>query len=317
MRPAFTCAYLLCHAADVIAGRTALTRRERLSLLGNFSAFAAGSTAAPLVKAAAAAAGKVPEQERKLLSELERIAELFRELPPQEQTLCRQVLSEVCAGLETDISFFDAAGNGIKAFETEQELVDYCVRLGGAPGVFWTRLSELHGAIQNHGELLTIAQDIGTALQLCNIIRGLPEDLARGRCYLPLEDLRRMGLAAQELTHPRNASRLNLVLWSWANKAMERLSRSEQYLCAISESQLCLRTVFCGAVYWCMETLSASLETGNPRIPKTKTGMARARIYFGITEMPAVLVSDVAYIKGFRLRRETLLAGGPPAALSH
>ena len=33
--------------------------------------------------------------------------------------------------------------------------------------------------------------DLGVALQLTNILRDVPGDLARGRVYIPLEDLRR------------------------------------------------------------------------------------------------------------------------------
>jgi phytoene synthase len=37
------------------------------------------------------------------------------------------------------------------------------------------------------------ATDLGIALQLTNIIRDVRDDLARGRLYLPLEDLARVG----------------------------------------------------------------------------------------------------------------------------
>src|SRR5207248_8067496 len=39
-----------------------------------------------------------------------------------------------------------------------------------------------------------LADDLGVALQLTNILRDVAEDAANGRVYLPAEDLRRFGL---------------------------------------------------------------------------------------------------------------------------
>lgn len=43
------------------------------------------------------------------------------------------------------------------------------------------------------------AQDLGVAFQLANFVRDVGEDLARGRVYLPLEDLARCGLTRAHL----------------------------------------------------------------------------------------------------------------------
>ena len=43
------------------------------------------------------------------------------------------------------------------------------------------------------------AEALGTAMQLTNFLRDLREDWARGRVYLPLEDLERFGYAEEEL----------------------------------------------------------------------------------------------------------------------
>jgi phytoene synthase len=45
-----------------------------------------------------------------------------------------------------------------------------------------------------HGdESASLADDLGVAMQLTNILRDIREDRARGRVYLPAEDLRRFG----------------------------------------------------------------------------------------------------------------------------
>ena len=53
-------------------------------------------------------------------------------------------------------------------------------------------------AIRAHA---SYAENLGLAFQLTNIIRDVSEDAARGRIYLPLEDLARFGVTEDELLH--------------------------------------------------------------------------------------------------------------------
>ena len=46
---------------------------------------------------------------------------------------------------------------------------------------------------------MPLADDLGVALQLTNILRDVREDLENGRIYLPAEDLRRFGCARADL----------------------------------------------------------------------------------------------------------------------
>jgi 15-cis-phytoene synthase len=46
---------------------------------------------------------------------------------------------------------------------------------------------------------LQYAESAGIALQLTNILRDLSEDAARGRVYLPREDLKRFGYSVEDL----------------------------------------------------------------------------------------------------------------------
>jgi phytoene synthase len=51
----------------------------------------------------------------------------------------------------------------------------------------------------NDAEADRLAEAAGLAFQLTNILRDLGEDVARGRVYLPQEDLRRFGYAEADL----------------------------------------------------------------------------------------------------------------------
>src|SRR5260370_35475547 len=77
----------------------------------------------------------------------------------------------------------------------------YCARVAGAVG---------HLSVHIFGDpgpdAHAVADSLGRALQLTNILRDLDEDAARGRLYLPREILDRHGMRAanpaEELRHP-------------------------------------------------------------------------------------------------------------------
>jgi 15-cis-phytoene synthase len=89
-------------------------------------------------------------------------------------------------------------------YETFDELVRYCRCVAGAIG-------RLCVAIFSDGEadeLFGLADDLGVALQLTNILRDILEDQALGRTYLPAEDLRRFGCLDLSSAGEREASEL-------------------------------------------------------------------------------------------------------------
>jgi phytoene synthase len=73
-------------------------------------------------------------------------------------------------------------------YETFDELVGYCRRVAGSVGRLCLAIFA-EGAATNGASGL--ADDLGVAMQLTNILRDVREDRERGRVYLPAEDLRR------------------------------------------------------------------------------------------------------------------------------
>jgi phytoene synthase len=73
-------------------------------------------------------------------------------------------------------------------YSTFDDLVVYCRRVAGSIGRLCTAV---YGSEDPRaGDL---ADDLGVALQLTNILRDVREDAERGRTYLPAEDLARFG----------------------------------------------------------------------------------------------------------------------------
>src|SRR5581483_4332028 len=72
-------------------------------------------------------------------------------------------------------------------YETFDELVVYCRDVAGSIGRLCLAIFT-GGEVNGHA---TLADDLGVAMQLTNILRDVREDYERGRIYLPAEDLRR------------------------------------------------------------------------------------------------------------------------------
>lgn len=70
-------------------------------------------------------------------------------------------------------------------YETFDELVVYCRRVAGSIG----RLSLGVFESRDMARAEPLADELGVALQLTNILRDVREDLSQGRVYLPREDL--------------------------------------------------------------------------------------------------------------------------------
>jgi phytoene synthase len=83
-------------------------------------------------------------------------------------------------------------------YETFEDLRHYCERVASAVGLICIRI---FGCQDERAREYAI--NLGVALQLTNILRDIPDDLDRGRIYLPLEDLRRAGCTEEQLATRR------------------------------------------------------------------------------------------------------------------
>ena len=102
-------------------------------------------------------------------------------------------LNEIVAGCEQD-----AVG---KEYATIDETEEYCRLVAGSVG----RLSlGVFGARGDPDRAAELADVLGIALQLTNILRDIVEDRGMGRVYLPTADIERFG-CAPDLTGPVEA----------------------------------------------------------------------------------------------------------------
>jgi phytoene synthase len=95
------------------------------------------------------------------------------------------LVDELLAGVAMDLTIF--------RYASFADLWLYCYRVASVVGL-------LVMGITGHGPgAAPYAIKLGVALQLTNILRDVGEDAARGRVYLPLDELARFGLSADEI----------------------------------------------------------------------------------------------------------------------
>lgn len=101
----------------------------------------------------------------------------------ERYALPMDALDELIDGCEMDI-------NGV-TYETFDDLVGYCRRVAGTVG----RLSLAVYGSRAHDNAEYLADSLGVALQITNILRDIVEDReTMGRVYLPVEDTSRFGV---------------------------------------------------------------------------------------------------------------------------
>ncbi|MCP5544652.1 MAG: squalene/phytoene synthase family protein [Akkermansiaceae bacterium] len=190
MRRAAAHGYLLARASDTIAD-VAAPAEIRLSALDSFVAALDGN--APTAVPDALACRISHPGEVRLIELLPDLLRDLSKLPATEAALVREVVTIITGGQRFDITRFEGGGNAkVVALADDAELDDYTWRVAGCVGAFWTDLGFLTmGERFSRAEPTTLRRlgiDFGKGLQLVNILRDLPEDFARGRCYLPVAD---------------------------------------------------------------------------------------------------------------------------------
>ena len=114
-----------------------------------------------------------------------------------------------------------------RRYATFADLRAYCEKVASAVGLASIEIFEYRSPRTRE-----YAVELGVALQLTNILRDIAADGARGRLYLPLEDLSHFGVSEAELLEtsaPRRPEVAALLRFE-AERARAHYSRAEELL---------------------------------------------------------------------------------------
>jgi phytoene synthase len=142
-------------------------------------------------------------------------------------------------------------------YETFRELSLYCHRVGGVAGTLW---SEICG-YRDH-QTLKYGHTLGVGLELLRILRDLPHDVARGRLYLPGEELERFAVTTTDLGHPTGSGRVQALLHLQGRRIHEHFAHALSQLPEVDRFRQCSGLIMCRI----QQTLLSEIERDGLRV---------------------------------------------------
>jgi farnesyl-diphosphate farnesyltransferase len=244
VRPQISLAYLLARTTDTIADTEIVPLAQRLDALQQLRGRILGKSPAPLNFGELAKQQASPA-ERLLLEKVEDSLALLQTFSPADQLRVRGVLDIIISGQQLDLDrFTGASAENIIALKSAVELDDYIFRVAGCVGEFWTQVCRAHlfpRAELEDAQLFSDSIRFGKGLQLVNILRDLPADLRKGRCYLPSLELDQVGLMPSVLLSPVNESRFRPLYHHYLDVAESHLQAGWAYTNSLPRGQVRVR----------------------------------------------------------------------------
>jgi farnesyl-diphosphate farnesyltransferase len=283
-------AYLLARTTDTIADTEIVPVEQRLKMLQALRERILGKSSAPLDFSQLAQQQGSPA-ERVLLERCEDSLALLESQSALDQKLIREVLDVITGGQELDLQRFGNPTPGkIVALKTHAELDDYTFRVAGCVGQFWTRICLAHQfstAQTANAAFEELGVRFGKGLQLVNILRDIPADLAKGRCYVPSEKLAGIGLSPSDLLQPETEPKFRPLYNSYLALAESHLAAGWEYTNLIPVSQIRVRLACAWPILIGLQTLRR-LRSGNILDP-------RQRIKIDRREVKGIMLRTVFY----------------------
>jgi len=280
VRPQIGVAYLLARTTDTIADTELVPVDERLGALHALRDRILGLRTAP-VSFGKLLEGQSSPDEQVLLERCEDSVASMNSLTAEDLQFVREVLGTIISGQELDLRRFGSVlGSRIAALRTDQELEDYIYRVAGCVGEFWTRICRArlfpHASLDDKF-LLTSAVQFGKGLQLVNVLRDLPRDLRRHRCYLPAEGLSDLGLKPDDLLDPSQEPRLRPLFDAYVDRAETYLRAGWAYTNGLPRNQMRVRLACAWPILIGIDTLTL-LRQGKVLNPSTRIRVERGKL---------------------------------------
>jgi farnesyl-diphosphate farnesyltransferase len=268
-------AYLLARASDTMADTVSAPLDARVACLREFAGRVAGEEGKGMARLKEIA----PENaaERYLLENLDRVVAAAEGLPAGDREEIVGLMRKITRGQELDLVRFSDSGR-LVALQTGAELDEYTYLVAGCVGEFWTRICGAY--VRGYGrvgieELCALGRGFGQGLQLVNILRDLPGDVREGRCYLPMAELRAVGIMDPEELR-RDLRRAAPVYEAWRKTALDHLAQGRRYIEAIRPWRIrfaCLLPWALGVRTLRMIGEKSPLETGERvKVPRSAMG---------------------------------------------
>ncbi len=180
-------------------------------------------------------------------------------------------LHDLISGAEMDLT--------IQTYPTFDRLREYCYRVAGTVGLTCTHIFGF-----SDPRALDLAEKLGLAFQLTNIIRDVHEDYALGRVYIPDEDLVRYNVSPEDFGRNEAILGVRELLRFEAERAWQNYEEGAELLDLIDEDSrgtLWLLVHTYSALLARIESLDFAVFGERVRLGKPEKILSIARARFG------------------------------------
>jgi phytoene synthase len=154
---------------------------------------------------------------------------------PTEENLW-PALRDTVQRYKIPLKYFDEIIEGalmdqvITRYQTFDELYQYCYRVASVVGLVCLRVFEFSNPeVEKNGEWL------GIAFQLTNILRDVGEDADRGRIYLPIQDLKKLGISEEILLEKKLTPELKNYFVNFVDQIEEYYTKARPITSLVSK----------------------------------------------------------------------------------
>ena len=142
-----------------------------------------------------------------------------------------ELLDQLVAGTGMDVREQEQTGGApLVVYRTFGDLYGYCYHVASVVGLVCIRIFGYRDPAAEQ-----LAEHLGIAFQLTNILRDVKEDAAMARVYLPQEDLEQFGVTAEELGSGAPMEKLRPLLEFEAQRARQYYEAADHLLPLIEE----------------------------------------------------------------------------------
>jgi phytoene synthase len=181
--------------------------------------------------------------------------------------LPRQAFEDVIDGVAMDLDH--------TRYASFADLFQYCRRVASAVGLICIRI---FGAADPRA--CDYALNLGVALQLTNILRDIKGDLARGRLYLPLDDLAAHGCTVEDLAAGVVTAPVRRLIEFEARRAHEFYDRARAALPPGDRKRLVAAEIMRAVYFETLERIERSgydVFTARARVPRSRQALIALR----------------------------------------
>lgn len=175
-------AYLLMRIVDTLEDASELSTARRLEHFDRLAEAIAGDDEALRVLARPIGDN---DHERKLMRDLPQVLDTIRALDPAYRDAIYECAAAMADGVCGLITRSAERGVAYPAVQDLGELRQYCYYVAGVVGEMLCSMMAHHLGRPSLLEMQDAAVELGTGLQLVNIVKDAPSDATHGRRYLP------------------------------------------------------------------------------------------------------------------------------------